>query len=131
MEKRNCLRCNGTGKVKDYSNDGEKDCPFCKGTKEFVEVDSAGILSQILVNRKGQKTLRSSKPTKGDNRTYFVWRIARFHGGKDVTMPVWAGMLCEYDPFRKELEKLSESVAREFLGTDMAAACRWGKAMGW
>jgi len=56
--------------------------------------------------------------------------MARFHGGKDVTMPVTATCLIDGDPFEDMLGKVAELVAVKAFGTDMAAAYRWAGALG-
>lgn len=111
-------------------------CHYCRGTGSFPAVNVDMILQAI----KGRKGLRSAapKPRDGsrgygdvhDHRAYYVWRLARFHGGEDVTMPVTATMLAHNDPFLPELEALADAVARRVFGTDLAAANRWGRALG-
>jgi len=82
----------------------------------------------IVEEIKGRKGLCSKRPE--GSRAYYVWRMARFHGGADVTMPVVASVLRGNDPFVKELDALAELVAKKVFGTDMAAALRWGSALG-
>lgn len=64
------------------------------------------------------------------DRAYYVWRLARFHGGKDVTMPVMANIMVHGDPELKGLDEMAEWYARKEFGTDMAAAIRWSRVLG-
>jgi hypothetical protein len=117
----NCTKCQGSK----YSRFSSNPCSFCYGQGSFDAVNEADILSAIVTVRKGLRGLRSSKPIKGGDRAYYVWRLARFHGGKDVTMPWQAGLLIDGDPYRDILDKMSDAVAKEFFGTDLAAAMAW------
>jgi hypothetical protein len=123
-----CPRCNGTRKVY-FSAIGdipasEYPCHNCEEKGHFLPVDVSSILSEI----QGRKGLRSSRPES--RRAYYVWRLARFHGGADVTMPVTAMSFCGKDPFIKELDHMADCVARAAFGTDRAAAARWGGLLG-
>jgi hypothetical protein len=64
------------------------------------------------------------------HRAYYVWRMARYHGGVDMCMPVMAGLFTGDDPQLRDLEVYADEVAKKAFGTDLAAAYRWGKAMG-
>jgi len=81
MTTRNCTRCKGTGRG---SSTVGNYCVFCKGTGTFEEPNYEEICKAI----KGRKGLRSARPQA--KRAYYVWRLARFHGGADVTMPMMA-----------------------------------------
>ena len=116
METKKCLRCEGVDSHKCYA---------CDGKGHFEKPDYTLILQEI----KGRKGLRSSRPKS--KRAYYVWRMARFHGGQDVTMPIIAECEISGDPYEPELSKLADMVARHVLGTDMAAAHRWGRVMGY
>ena len=116
---RNCTRCNGT-KVASY--DPSKACIWCKGTGEFSQPD----LDAIRAKLKGRKGLVSKKPD--DKRAGYVWRMARFHGGKDVTLPVMAPLDVTGDPFIEELDVLADETAKTYFGSDLAGAARWYKA---
>ena len=102
----------------------DKPCYTCKG-KLIVDIPD---FDKILEDIKGRKGLRSKRPA--DARAYYVWRLARFHGGVDVTMPMMASVELGADPYKKELDSLSDTVAKSVFGTDMAAAYRWGSALG-
>lgn len=93
----------------------------------FLPPDVTAIAEAIKGRKAG--TLRS-KPPESD-RAYYVWRMARFHGGADVTMPIVAGMRIHNDPFYKDLDLIADEVAKVVYGTDLAAAARWGKALGY
>jgi len=145
MEERSCLRCKGEGTVfhagftyegKVYP-DENKVCPCCKGNKVFWEPDYQAIKKAIISSKGVSKgKLKSSwAGTKhyGDQgmaRAYYVWRLARFHGGADPKMPMTADLVLRADPFKPELDRMADEVAKESFGTDMAAAFRWGKAFG-
>ncbi len=129
LEPRICPRCEGKGTTfsKGFTTqegrvypDKTSKCYNCDGALQFYPPN----LDEILVNIKGRKGLRSARPKEA--RSYYVWRLARFHGGADVTMPMMADLELGSDPFKKELDQISEQVAKVVFGTDMAAACRWG-----
>lgn len=132
---RNCTRCNGSGKREFLNKITE--CNSCEGKGTFAEVDESFIRGLIVANQgKNKGKLRASMVSPLSNegvmkaRAYYVWRIARFHGGVDVTMPMMAEMLVHGDPYKEDLEKLACQVAIENYGTDLAAARRWGRAFG-
>jgi len=132
---RNCTRCNGNGKCDFFGK--IKDCNACGGTGTFPDLDEGIIRGLIMATQgKNKGKLRASmvSPLRNDGvtkaRAYYVWRLARFHGGVDVTMPMAAGWCIMGDPYHQELEALSDKVAKENFGTNMAAALRWGRAFG-
>ena len=71
----------------------------------------------------GSARLRSARPK--DRRAYYVWRVARFHGGVDMTMPVMASVEIHGDPYRAELDALTDAMERKYLGSDLRAARIW------
>lgn len=133
-----CTKCKGTGEMhRDALPAGTyggtyypavpartDPCCYCHGAGWFAPLDVPAICEEI----KGRKGLRSARPKS--SRAYYVWRLARFHGGADVTMPVCAMLDINGDPFEKQLELLADAVAKKVFGTDLAAACRWGNALG-
>ena len=148
MEQRDCLRCKGTGTTfskgftygdKTYP-DRTETCTRCKGEKVYQEPNLSTIMEQITTERgapKGSRKFRAAFPSnlkhwsdRDAARAYYVWRLARFHGGKDMTMPMTAETVIGGDPFHKELETMADAVAKIYFGTDMAAARRWGRAFG-
>lgn len=146
-ESKECTSCKGTGIYvsKGFTaQDGtvypttERTCSSCDGSKTWPAPNYSNILD-MLVSKKGKNkgSLRASPPTdpyrnkdKDARRAYYVWRLARFHGGKDVTTPMTASMFSTGDPFLVELDALSDAVAKRAFGTDLAAAYRWGIALG-
>lgn len=133
-ENRNCKRCDGTGinvsrgfttASGEHFPEIRSKCWSCEGNGTFAPLDIPAILTEI----KGRKGLRSARPKSA--RAYYIWRMARFHGGVDVTMPVCASLDNDGDPFLKELDALADAVAKRVYGTDKAAAYRWGRAMGY
>jgi len=133
---RTCNRCKGTGKY--VCMDGtEFKCSSCNGTGKYPGLDVDGIINALFTSRGGTKRFRKAFPTKLNHygsvdgaRIYYVWRLARFHGGADVTLPMTADMLLGGDPFRNELDAMAEYVAEKVFGTTMAAAYRWGNLLG-
>lgn len=127
-----CTRCGGSGThtTKAFSYEGRhypertSPCVWCDGRGRFMRPDLNTILEAI----KGRKGLRSKRPAA--RRDYYVWRMARFHGGADVTMPVCASMDVNGDPFVPLLDVIADAVAKHVFGTDLAAAHRWGRALG-
>jgi hypothetical protein len=80
---------------------------------------------------KGRKpgTLRSRRPEP--DRAYYVWRMARFHGGADVTMPMTASLAVAGDPYVPYLDVVADKVAEAVYGTARAGSIRWAGAMGY
>lgn len=140
---RPCERCKGEKVTHShgFEYDGKvypsrtETCSACKGVGEFPEIDEAKIITRIVATKgknKGQirASMTSNFSDSEEGRAYYVWRLARFHGGKDMTMPVMADLAVRGDPFKVELDKLADKVAKQYFGSDMAAAHRWGRAFG-
>lgn len=140
---KDCTVCKGQGTVfhKGFEFEGKvypdsnRACTSCKGTGKFAEVNAPWILERILATKgKNKGKLRASMTSnfsdKEEARAYYVWRLARFHGGKDVTMPMMADLGVRGDPFKTDLDKLADQVAKDSFGTDLAGAARWGRAFG-
>ena len=145
---RPCKKCKGTGTHDHHwhwnaatmtGHHGPGPCDECKATGRIAKPDFDAIFETVTKGKKGveKRTFRSSKPkfvnefkNPAEGRAYYVWRMVRFHGGADVTMPVVASMCVSYDPFEPELNKFSEHIAKAAFGTDMAAAYRWANALG-
>ena len=127
FEPRDCPRCEGKGTHTDtWGSKETRECYNCNGKCLFYPPDFKLIMDQI----KGRKGLRTSRPDRElGGRPYYVWRMARFHGGIDVTMPVMAGLELGSDPFTPELDLFADEVAHICFGTNMAAACRWGSLL--
>ena len=143
---RACKVCNGKGSTfwKGFTSlegkvypDDTRACACCDGSGSFFEVNEAEILSAIVATKgKNKGKLRASMSScfngsMQEKRAYYVWRLARFHGGKDMTMPMTADLLIRGDSYKDELDKIADSVAKQSFGTDLAAANRWGRAFGY
>lgn len=137
QEDKHCTSCEGTG-VRSY--DPTKDCTKCAGRGWFPGVDLEAIVKLIISTKgKSKGRLKSAFPSPYTNnnamdsimnaRAYYVWRMARFNGGADVTMPVMAMMYIEGDPYKDYLNQIADEVAKKNYGTDMASAIVWGKAL--
>jgi len=128
-ESRTCQRCNGAGFTNLFGT--KRTCRICGGSGRVEKPDFEKIYDEITVTRNGEKTLRKSRPPyKRGPRAYYVWRMARFHGGADVCMPVVAEAEIHGDPYQQELDCFAEMVAKRFFGTDMAAVYRWAPLLG-
>lgn len=138
-----CKRCNGQGTyTTEYSPGKVYRCLSCDGTGSFAPPDSAAIDALILSTKgKNKGKLRSSfssyAPEGSDakaialhRRAYYVWRMARFHGGEDTTMPFTATLTLRNDPYQSELDALADAHAKASFGSDLKAAATWGRALG-
>jgi hypothetical protein len=138
---RSCDRCHGSGRIHstwdvDEGPDG-RECSRCKGRGTFPGLDLTKIIDALFTKKGKSRSFRKSFPSKLDHfgdlfgaRCYYVWRLARFHGGADVTLPMTADMVTRGDPFKKELDALADLVANRVYGTNLAAAYRWGGLLG-
>lgn len=136
--KRECERCKGTKIIHSPGFAGypatDKPCTYCQDGY-FPPIDLDALVLAIVASKgKNKGKLKSSMTSVfGDiagSRAYYVWRLARFHGGKDMTMPMMADLGVRSDPFRKELDLLADVVAKAEFGTDLAAAMRWKGLLG-
>ena len=129
---RPCTRCQGSG----LREDGTR-CWTCKGSKTYPEPDLDAILALVTTKGKVKRFRKSWPDTSGrfgdltTGRAYYCWRMARFHGGVDVTMPFTANLVVRGDPWVKELDLIAERIASHAFGTDMAGAYRWAQALGY
>ena len=125
---RKCTICQGAG-YNEYEG-VRHSCISCKGKGTFPPFSVEKVLNRVLTTRKN-KTFRASFDTKyvfsdlDEARAYFVWRLTRFHGGADVTMPVTAGMAVTGDPYKQELDYVASILAKRAFGTHIAGAARW------
>jgi hypothetical protein len=145
---RDCERCKGVGTTfragftygdKTYPDKTET-CSRCNGDKQWKAPNWDLILQQITTGRgmpQGTRKMLAAFPSKLKHysdreaaRAYYVWRLARFHGGKDMTMPVTADMVIGGDPFYKDLSAMADIVAKRYFGSNMRAAARWAQAFG-
>lgn len=119
-----CTRCEGAGNSR---SDASRPCPFCDGRGRFGRPDVTHLVDMIKGRKPG--TLRSRRPDP--DRAYYVWRMARFHGGADVTMPMNASFAVTGDPYVPYLDVVADKVAKAVYGTDLAGSVRWAGAMGY
>jgi hypothetical protein len=129
-----CRKCNGsklTIREEFTSMDGkvyprtEKPCIWCDGVGHFTKPDLVELVAAVKGRKPG--TLRSKRPD--DTRAYFIWRMARFHTGADVTLPMTAQMDIAPDPYRELLDFWAETVAERLSGHKSAGRARWRSAM--
>jgi hypothetical protein len=138
-----CTTCKGSGvKIREaFTYEGKTypetrtKCASCFGAGKFGEPNFKDILDLILAKQgKNKGKLRTSRPAHAPTilacRAYYVWRMARFHGGADVTMPITASFFVRGDPYYEMLDAMADAVACASFGTDLAAAHRWGRALG-
>ena len=138
MEAKPCTRCNGAKVVPDYIDITKtRPCTTCSGRGTFDPINLEDLLLRIVASKgKNKGKLRASfvSPIRSEGvnaaRAYYVWRLARFHGGADTTIPIAADMVVRGDPFKDKLDARAEAVAKRAFGTDLAAAMVWGKAFG-
>lgn len=144
-----CPRCNGSGRVASVwkdpriempGADGLVQCKTCEGQGDLPPLDEAAI--RRLIKGRLPNSLRANRPTRplasADRvvklncwRAYYVWRMARFHSGADVTLPIMASLHLGDDPAREQLDALVDVIAREAFGSDLRGAARWGRALGY
>jgi hypothetical protein len=123
-----CTKCDGSTIIsyKTMPDIAPRPCPFCNGRGHFHQVDLSFLLDRIKGRKAG--TLRSKRPN--DDRAWYVWRMARFHGGADVSMPMTASFAVTGDPYVPYLDEVAKAVAQTVYGTDAAGSLRWAHAMG-
>ena len=145
---RDCKKCKGT-KIYEHhwhynqatgrGEFGPGPCNECGVTGKIAKPDFDAIFQTITKGKKGEvkRIFRNSKPkfvnearNLSEGRAYYVWRMVRFHGGADVTMPVCASGCVMYDPYERELDSFAGKIAKAVYGTEMAAAYRWANALG-
>jgi len=122
----NCTRCDGAGEVDHWRKDGTLvPCTCCDGRGTFDRPD----LVQLCTAIKGRKpgTVRSKRPD--DVRAWFMWRMFRFHSGKDVTLPMTATIAIEGDPWKSTLDAAAEMIAKHFTGRESIGSARWRHAI--
>lgn len=122
-ERLDCGKCEGTGESGAVSL---RPCPFCDGRGFFLAPDVPALLQLIKGRKPG--SLRSKRPDS--DRAYYIWRMARFHGGADVTMPMTASLAVAGDPYIPLLDLVADKVAERIYGTSRAGATRWANALG-
>ncbi len=118
-----CTRCHGSGTQADYRDPAKtQPCFRCEGRGTFPGLDVQAIAELISAGKGDAKRFRKSWPSKLNpwrskdvtvRRAYYVWRLARFHGGADVTLPMTASTIIGGDPMRSVLDQLSDIVAKK------------------
>lgn len=133
-----CTKCKGAGHALSMGyrytmDDGTlrvvptkwKVCSYCDGTAWFHAPDLETLVKAVTGRK--PRTLKSKRPD--DARCYYVWRLARFHGGKDVCLPMSAEMEIAGDPYRDVLDELARLIAKAYFGSGNVGAARWQQAM--
>ena len=124
----NCIKCDGNG------------FQVLQGSKWPCDRCQDGVFPELKLQLRelynlcaGTKhTLRSSKPKVSregsgfytqalNRRAYYVWRMARYHGGQDLTHPDLAVKEIEGDPCIGDLNIVANWFAKETFGTCLAA----------
>lgn len=134
-----CTKCNGaghslskgfsyldesTGKRKSFPSKW-KECMYCDGAGYFHAPEIELLVKKVTGRKPG--TLRSKRPD--ETRAYYVWRLARFHGGKDTCLPMCAEMDAAGDPYRNVLDELARMIAKAYFGSGNVGTARWHQAM--
>lgn len=124
-----CVRCKGEKRSKIY--DIFYDCHSCDKTG-IVQRPSVDSILSVIETTRGDKRIRSSLNSfKTEKTAYYVWRMARFHGGIDVHMPVMTFTTHSMpEPYLKFLDLFVDAVAVDNFGSHIKAALIWGNAMG-
>lgn len=135
-ESRQCGWCKGVGSTESLRGMAHK-CLTCCGVGSIARPDFKAIVDSLFTTRGPSRGFRKSFPFKAHNpfeggsaaMTYKVWRLARFHGGADVTMPTTCELFTERNPWNDELDAFARIIAKLVFGTDMAATLRWGRML--
>lgn len=100
-------------------------CGYCNGAGWFHAPRPSDLIKQVTGRK--PRTLRSKRPD--DARPYFVWRLARFHSGKDVCLPMGAEIEIAGDPYQNVLDELAGLIAKAYFGSGNVGTARWQQAM--
>jgi RNA polymerase subunit RPABC4/transcription elongation factor Spt4 len=121
-----CNKCHGV--VTDTT------CPYCRGNRFFPKPEDLQILVRIVGSRgKNAGQFRITSPSRDGvhgRRAYYVWRMARFHGGEDVSMPILAEKMVQGDPYLPYLNTLATEVAKRTFGTHLGAVKHYRGLLG-
>ena len=123
------MKCKCDNGVVRIGADYSRPCHYCGGTGELPEIN-AELIELALIAR---GTLRkSAPPVKSRNnvfgkRCYYVWRLAQFHGGVDMRMPMGAEIECHGASVSEldTLDSVANFLAKKYLGSNMRAALRY------
>jgi len=138
-----CDRCGGDGTYRGFG--AMRPCFTCEGLGYFEDcytTDCQHYIQSSIITSRGAHAgkLKSRVPSyapngvdditrQRHNRAYYVWRMARFHGGVDMSMPMTASMNSCYDPLIYELDAMADAVAQKAFGSNMRAAQRWSTSL--
>lgn len=100
------------------------ECIWCEGKKYFTRPDVNDIWQAIKGRKPG--TVKSKRPD--DARSYYVWRMIRFHTGKDVTLPMTASLEVANDPYGDLLAAYADAISERLTGRQSAGRARWRSA---
>lgn len=95
--------------------------------------DETWVRSQIMSMRGDKGLKKSVSSNKIDPVSYYVWRMARFHGGADVTMPMVA-MFTRGSVTKEQnawADNMADQIAIETFGSKFKAAERWSRVFGY
>jgi hypothetical protein len=116
---------------------GMERCNGCDGAKTFA-VPVFGWLVEACFSTRGRNKgqLAVSRPSLSSihsvhqsARLYYVWRLTRFHAGKDVTLPIMAESAIKGDPYRAELDACARLIAERVTGCGSVGTARWRGAL--
>ena len=111
-----CKTCNGSGERPHWRHDGTmQTCIDCNGRGHFDAPKLVEILTAIQGRKRVRspllgkeiKALRSKRPD--DARANYVWRMARFHAGIDMSIPMMAAMDVSGDPYVDMLDHIAST----------------------
>jgi hypothetical protein len=115
-----CTACAGEGFFEDVYTTA------CQLYIHEAIISSRGVAAGKLKSRLSSGTRdRHIMVRQRHNRAYYVWRMARFYGGVDMSMPMTASMNCHHDPLIYELDAMANALAQKAFGSNMHAAQRW------
>jgi hypothetical protein len=121
-----------------YTPDERPDpCVWCKSRGTFPALDEPAMLAILdactVSKGKTKGRIKASRPKHGitveAKRAYYVWRLARFHGGVDCTLPMMADLDVRGDGERPKLEALSRLLAAKAFGSADIGTDRWRQAI--
>ena len=130
-----CSTCKGSGRIASYLDSSERPCSSCGGSGLFEAPDADALIQAVTCKGKGGRRFRRSWPRAPycgalpEKRAYYVWRLTRFHGGADVTLPMTAEMLLRGDPYVAFLDLLARKLASVVFGSGDAGGARWRAAL--
>lgn len=115
-------------------------CRGCDGHRQWLVPDYAEIVRGCLASR-GVKQGEWRKNTwreyhipdwhvrVTDKRIRYVWRLGRWHGGVDTSLPYLEMTILEGDPWLPELDAVAEIAAHAHLGTSLEGLRVWNEEL--